>query len=107
MKRLLLFVLTLHIFLFGACMKNVSIEEKNRAVIRNWFEKVVNDRNLDIFDEFVAPEFINEYGQNPDRFKKSLSNSLAAFPDMHFTIDIMLAEKDLVAIRWTWEGTQG
>lgn len=105
MKNLLLFALTMQIFVFSACTKNISIEEKNKTVIRNWFEKVVNDRNLGIFDEFVAPEFVNEYGQNPDRFKKSLSKSLAAFPDLHFTIDIMLAEGDMVAIRWTWEGT--
>lgn len=105
MKKLLLSVLALQIFLFSACTKNVSIEEKNKAFVRNWFEEGWNKHNFDIYDKYFAPEFVTATGQNFDQFKQSISAILNAFPDVHYTIDIQIAERDIVATRWTFRGT--
>ena len=105
MKNFFLFVLVLQILVFGACTKNVNIEEKNKAAVRNWFEEGWNKHNFDIMDEYFAPEFVNANGQNFDEFKQFISTALAAFPDIHFTLDVQIAEGDKVATRWTFRGT--
>ena len=106
MKNLLLFVLALQIIICSACMKNVSIEEKNKAVVRKWFEEVINKKNLDAMTKYAAPEFVNgDNGQTLDEFKKDCQMFFAAFPDLHVTIEMQIAEGDMVALRWTWRGT--
>lgn len=105
MKPLILLVLVLLTLIFCACTQNANIEEENKAAVRNWFEEGWNKHNFDIFDEYFAPDFINSDGQNFDEFRKFTSTVLTAFPDLHITVDVQIAEGDKVATRWTFRGT--
>jgi len=105
MKNLLWVVLALLFFLFAACTKNVSIEEKNKDAVRNWFDECWNKHNLNAYERYFALEFVTAIGQNYDEFKQFITTVLSAFPDIQYTIDVVRAEGDKVATRWTVRAT--
>jgi hypothetical protein len=78
-----------------------SETERNKAVVRRFIEEVQNKKDMDVFDELNAPDFVNlsaPPGMPADREggKMFLGGFLSAFPDSHVTIDDMIAEGD----RW-------
>ncbi len=83
--------------------------EENKALTHRFWEEVFNGRNLDLIDELCAPNFV-EHGMsnqvsNAEGLKQFLSMWFNAFPDLHVTIDDLLAEGDRCATRWTGRGT--
>jgi len=83
--------------------------EDNKAIVRRLIEEGFNQRNLAIFDELYAPDFVYYLGsttiQGLEPYKQFTSMSFTAFPDVHFTIEDQVAEADKVVTRWTWRGT--
>ncbi|MFN8590437.1 MAG: ester cyclase [Thermomicrobiales bacterium] len=84
--------------------------EENAAIGRRWTEEALDKHNLDLLDEFVAPDlvhhaglFVDEIGR--DALKTDLAALLSAFPDAHFTADVVVATPDRAAVRWTGRGT--
>ena len=73
--------------------------EKNKAVVRRLWEEVWNQRCLSVCDEI----FDTDYAEHEKSWVPVL---LAAFPDVHFTIEDMIAEGDKVVVYWTMSGTQ-
>jgi steroid delta-isomerase-like uncharacterized protein len=66
--------------------------------------------NLGVIDELVAANYIGHDPaagdlQGPQGVKEFVTTYLAGFPDGKITVDEQLAEKDLVATRWTGRGT--
>ena len=89
----------------------MSTEDDNKAIIRRYLEEAWNHRNLGIFDELAAPNYARYLsGQTSplDRegAKQRISSFHQALPDLHLTIDDLLAEGDRVAFRITISGTQ-
>jgi predicted ester cyclase len=87
-----------------------SATERNEAVVRRFIEEVQNKKDMDVFDELNAPNFVNlsaPPGMPTDREggKMFLGGFLSAFPDSHVTIDDMIAEGDRVATKKTFTGT--
>lgn len=82
----------------------MATAEENKAIIRRLYEEL-NKGNLNIADELI----VEDYAQHsilpvpPGRegFKKFFAAFSAAFPNAHFTIEDMIAEKDKVALRFT------
>jgi len=63
-----------------------------------------------VIDEFYAPDFVYHGGGGEEirglkDYKKSCSESYSASPDLHYTIDDMVAEGDKVVVRMTFSGT--
>jgi steroid delta-isomerase-like uncharacterized protein len=88
----------------------MSIEE-NKALIRRFYEEVFNNRNLAALDDFYAPDHIDHtlppsLPAGPEGTKQAIATMLEGFPDLHITIEDMIAEKDKVVIRFTTHGTQ-
>ena len=85
--------------------------EENKAVVRRFNELVEeywHTGDADAFDEVVAPDFVHHApGLPPDLegFKQVLHMLRAAFPDMRFTVEDLIAEGDKVVDRATWQGT--
>ena len=84
--------------------------ERNKAVVRRFIEEVQNNKNMDLFDELNAEDFVNlsaPPGMPSDRAggKMYLGGFLAAFPDSQVTVDDMIAEGDRVATKKTFTGT--
>ena len=87
-----------------------SEAERNKEVVRRFIEEVQNRKNMEVFDELNAEDFVNlsaPPGMPSDREggKMFLGGFLNAFPDSHVTIDDMIAEGDRVATKKTFTGT--
>ena len=82
--------------------------EDNKAHVRRGFE-AVNQKNLAVFDELLTPDVVFHNAsttmQGLEAYKQFLSMYMTAFPDLHFTIEDMIAEGDTVVARFTTRGT--
>ena len=84
--------------------------EENKTLFRRAYEELWNRGNLSVADELIAPDFIN-YSASPgsNRGPESMRGSVAwarnAFPDLHFEIEELVGEGDIVAGRLTVSGT--
>ncbi len=84
--------------------------EELKAMARRYIEEVWNKGNLALIDEMFAPDYLNHSpntGQmaGPEGLKQLIAGFRRAAPDLHLTIDDMLAEGDRVVTRWTARGT--
>ncbi len=82
----------------------MSLEE-NKAIVRRFIE-AYNKRNLDLIDDFVAPDYVDHTNKVDREGLKQLFNmGLTAFPDWHETIEDIIAEGDKVLVRLAYTGT--
>ena len=84
--------------------------ERNKAVVRRFIEEVQNKKNIELFDELHAEDFVNlsaPPGMPADREggKLFLSGFLNGFPDSRVTVEEMIADGDRVATKKTFTGT--
>ena len=86
----------------------VSQQEMNKAVARRVFDEIFNQGKFEVADEIYAPDFVNrglhknaslQVDQGWARWEKQ------ACPDLKLTVDLMVAEGDLVSVMWTFRGT--
>ena len=86
----------------------MSIEE-NKAIVRRYIEEIWNIGNMAVVDEVVAIDFIHHElekdRKGPEQFIQYVSSSRTTFPDLHFTIEDQIAERDVVVSHWTMTGT--
>jgi predicted ester cyclase len=79
--------------------------EENKALWRRFVEELNKGR---VLGDLFATDFVLHGSSGEEergRVKEFFSNVFNAFPDIHFTIDDMIAEGDKVATRWTMTGT--
>ena len=85
------------------------MSEENKAVVRRLFEEAWNQGNLAVVDELFAPDYVGhippEILNGPEAFKQFVKEYRTVFPDIHFTIEDLVAEGDKVVGRWTCRGT--
>jgi steroid delta-isomerase-like uncharacterized protein len=85
--------------------------EQNKALIRHFYEEVWGKGNLEAADDVFSANYVRHDLRpgnplpGPEGQKKIAAEFRAAFPDLQMTIDLMVAEGDMVAARWTTEGT--
>jgi steroid delta-isomerase-like uncharacterized protein len=85
--------------------------QQNKALIHRFYEEVWNNGNLDAADDIFAADYVRHDLRpgnalpGPKGQKRIAADFRAAFPDLRMTVDLMLAEDDLVTARWTTEGT--
>jgi len=74
--------------------------EENKAILRRFIE-AYNNRNLEIFEEIVSPDFIDNTHQQKgrDKFKELFTLAFEGFPDWHEEIEDMVAEGEKVWVR--------
>ena len=84
--------------------------EENKATVRRAIEEGWNQGHAAVFDELNAPTFVNHDPGAPGvhtnaDYKRWATERLSAFPNLHITIEDLVAEGDQVAMRWTFRGT--
>ena len=83
--------------------------EENKATVRRVIEELVNKGNLAIADEVLASNYIYHFPthdiEGPEGFKEFIGMMRTAFPDLHVTIEDLIAEGDKVAARVIMQGT--
>ena len=84
--------------------------ETNKALVRRAIEEGWNQGKLAIFDELGAPNFLYHDPTFPnvrtrEDFKRYVTEVRSAYPDLHSTIEDMIAEGEQVVARITMYGT--
>ena len=84
--------------------------EENKALVRRAYEEFINQRNLDRLGEFFAPDYVGHVPGMPDiqgieGLKQVAMLFFSAFPDLHVTLEDVIAEGDKLSVRHTWRGT--
>ncbi len=85
--------------------------EANKASVRRFYDEVFNKKNRAAIDEFIAPNHVDHAAPlgllgGIEGAKQTLTMYLTAFPDLHFTVEGIIAEGDKVVARLTARGTQ-
>ena len=92
------------------------MSEANKELVRRHFEEIFNRKNFAVCDEVMAEEY-SEHApapfsesapgrvNGPQAMRQTAEWLLAQFPDLHMTIEAMIAEGDTVAVRILSEGT--
>jgi predicted ester cyclase len=85
-------------------------EEKNKALVRCYFEEVLSKGNVAAIDEFMDADYVDHsipsgLPPGPEGLKQATSTYRTAFPDLKATLDDIFAEGDRVAYRWSVSGT--
>ncbi len=90
--------------------------EDNKAIVRWFFEEVQNQGNVAVVDELFAPNILLHFDFPSDvpvpaemqlsleEIKQDYSQFRTAFPDFHYTIELQVAEGDMVVTRGTARG---
>jgi steroid delta-isomerase-like uncharacterized protein len=88
-----------------------QMSEHNKAIVRRLFAELWNTGNLSMADQIFAPTYEHhdpstpDFGRGPDSEKKRASLYRNAFPDIHLTIEDVIAEGETVMTRWSCQGT--
>jgi len=61
--------------------------------------------DLGLLGELVSPDYVGPQGSRGPAGFTEIVGLRIAFPDIHYTIEDIVAEDDKVAVRWTWSGT--
>lgn len=92
------------------------MSEVNKDLVRRHFQQIWNVRNLDACDEMMAVDFVehapapfatNAPGRvnGPEAMRETVRWLTKQFPDIHFGVESIVADGDLVVARVISEGT--
>jgi predicted ester cyclase len=84
-------------------------EEKNKALVRCYFEEVWSKGKAAAVDEFMAPNYVDHSipsGLPPgtEGLKQGITTFHTAFPNVQATLDDIFAEGEMVACLWSSNG---
>ncbi len=80
----------------------------NRTSVRRQFEELWNNGRVELIGELFDKDFMNFGKQHLDGHalvKRIIGVWRAAFPDLRFAVDLMVAEGDLIMCEVTCQGT--
>ncbi len=85
--------------------------DQNKATVQRWVEEVWNRGSFALADDVIASTYEMHGGApSPIRGPAGITQYIAAYrqgmPDLHLTVDDLVAEADKVAWRFTARGTQ-
>lgn len=87
-----------------------TLQEQNKSLIHRFFEEGINQDQPGIFDEIIAPSYVNYNlpapAPGPEGLRQVVGMFKAGFPDLHTTVEAVIAEDDKVATRGYITGTQ-
>ena len=91
-----------------------SIESRaadNEAKSARYYEEMWNQRNLDVIEDWIAPDFVGHYSglagdvRGVGGFRATIEMLLSALPDLRLTVEDMVARDDKVVTRFSIRGT--
>jgi steroid delta-isomerase-like uncharacterized protein len=83
----------------------------NMAIVRQLYEEVWNKRRLELVDEIISPSHalhdpnLTDSAVGPEAYKRQVARFITGFPDLRFTIQDIVDDKDKLAVAWTISGT--
>jgi len=78
-----------------------AISDKNKDLTRTFFEAVLNNQQFDLIPQMLSPAYtFNGAPQTAQQNQDWVRGLHASYPGLHFTIEAILGDGDLVALRW-------
>lgn len=98
---------------FGSSAGLLSMDnlEANKTLVRNFVQRVKNERKLDQIGQYFAADYkehnetVASFGPGVDGYRNFLGHLFTAFPDDTLEIELIAAEGDVVSYRATESGT--
>jgi len=88
-----------------------TIEARNQAVARRWTEELWGQGRLATADEIIAPDYVRHDpgdpfpARGPEDVKRIVTMLRSMLPDLHITVEMMIAEGDIVVSRYSTTAT--
>ncbi|OVE79515.1 hypothetical protein BVY01_02305 [bacterium I07] len=102
MKTVNFLLCVLIILSYFSCSEESKIQEQYKDLIIRANDEMLNKGNLDFADEVFATNYGN---RGPVYVKEMMSEKRTAFPDIHVSIDLLVAEGNMISWRRTNTGT--
>lgn len=77
------------------------MEEKNKEVIRRFYQEFFNDHIVESADLYVREDYRQHnpgVGQGREALKSAFAEKFKEWPDFRLDIQMLIAEKDMVAV---------
>jgi len=87
----------------------MSTENKN--IVRRLYGEAWNKRKLELVAELISPShalndpFVSGSQIGPEMYRRRIQELTASFPDLHFSVEDLIAEKDKVVASWVISAT--
>lgn len=87
------------------------MSEANKAIVQQFVDEFWNKGDLTTAEKFLAADSFRhdpatpDVGRGPEGEKQPAVIYRGAFPDLHLTLEDMLADGEKVVLRWTARGT--
>ena len=86
-----------------------TLQEQNKNLIHRFFEAGINQNKSDVFDEIIAPNYVNHNlpapAPGPEGLRQVVGMFKEGFPDLHATVEAAVADDDRVATQGYITGT--
>lgn len=89
----------------------MASSDSNKTIMRSYFEEMWNHKNISLINKLVAENYTHHsadgkitYGR--DHVSNVVEIVYKAFPDIHWTIKLMVADDEMVATYIEGDGTQ-
>ncbi len=83
--------------------------DANKAVVGRYFHELWNEKRGDVLPEIarepVTFNFPSGQAHRPPDLTTWYETAQVAFPDVHFELNLQIAEGDLVAVHWSYVAT--
>ena len=89
----------------------MSVASVHKEVFGRLYNSIWNERRLEFLDKIVAKTHalsdptVTGRGTGPAVYRKQVERFQVAFPDLKFTVDETVSEKDKLVVMWTVTGT--
>jgi steroid delta-isomerase-like uncharacterized protein len=89
----------------------MSIAQSHKDIFRRLYQDVWNDRKLESLDQVIAKSHalgdptLAGSAVGPEAYRRQVERFVIGFPDLRFTIDDTVSEKDKMVVSWTVAGT--
>ncbi len=93
-------------------MTDENILDQNKDIARRFYEECWNQGKVERLDQYVSKDcryhdpVFPALAPGVESLKQHITMCRNAFPDLRFTLDDMIAERDEVVVHWTARGTQ-
>ena len=92
----------------AATQEAASEQVRNKAVAERVFDEIFNQGKFEVADEIYAPDFVNHGATRNIGLREDQAyahQEKASFPDLKISVELMVAEGDLVTVLWIFRGT--
>lgn len=81
------------------------MQEQNKKLVRKLYEECINSGKMEMLADLVATDYSGDGINGIAGFANNIELLRKGFPDIHFTVEDLIAEGDRVTARWQWKGT--